>query len=73
MSDLDEPTVKISWRDIYVEVQRQGKLLDKMVNNHKILEDHEVRLRRLETRVGWGVGIALAVASLVGATVAIIS
>jgi hypothetical protein len=73
MSDVDEPTVKISWRDIYVEVQRQGKLLDKMVNNHKILEDHEVRLRRLETRVGWGVGIALAVASLVGATVAIIS
>lgn len=71
MIDEPEPTVKISWRDIYVEVQRQGKLLDTMVNNHKVLEDHEVRIRRLETRVGWGVGIALAVASLVGAVVAV--
>jgi len=60
-------------RDIYTEVQRQGKLLDTMVNNHKLLEDHEIRLRRAEARIGWGIGIAITVAALVGVVVGVIT
>ena len=72
MSESDEPTVRISWRDIYVEVQRQGKMLESLVSHLKVLEDHEMRLRRVEVKVGWGTGIAIAFAALTGAVVAIV-
>jgi hypothetical protein len=48
---------RVSMRDIYFEVQRQGKILERIANNlpdtDEKVEDHEARLRRLETRLGW--------------------
>lgn len=47
-------------RDIYQEVQRQGRVLEKIANSLPDVEDkisdHEARLRKLETRVGWVFG-----------------
>jgi len=49
--------VRVSMRDIYFEVQRQGKILERIANNlpdtDEKVEDHETRLRKLETRMGW--------------------
>ena len=60
MSDENETAVRVSMRDIYIEVQRQGKLLEKIANSlpdsDEKLADHENRIRRLETRIGWAVG-----------------
>lgn len=50
-------SVRVSMRDIYIEVQRQGRVLEKIANAlpdaEAKLSDHEQRLRKLETRVGW--------------------
>jgi hypothetical protein len=50
-------SVRVSMRDIYQEVQRQGRVLEKIANAlpdaEAKLSDHEQRLRKLETRVGW--------------------
>ena len=49
--------VRISMRDVYNEVQRQGKILERIANSlpdtDERVEDHEARLRKLETRLGW--------------------
>ena len=53
-------SVKVSMRDIYAEVQRQGRLLEKIANSLPTVDDkitdHETRIRRLEMRMGWAVG-----------------
>ena len=53
-------TVKVSMRDIYLEVQRQGRLLEKIANSlpdsENKIDDHEARIRKLEMRMGWAVG-----------------
>ena len=58
--DTREVGVKVSMRDIYAEVQRQGRLLEKIANSlpdsEDKIEDHEMRIRKLETRMGWAVG-----------------
>lgn len=58
--DTREVGVKVSMRDIYQEVQRQGRLLEKIANSlpdsEDKIEDHEMRIRKLETRMGWAVG-----------------
>ena len=58
--DTDTVAVKVSMRDIYLEVQRQGRLLEKIANSlpdsEQKIDDHENRLRKLEMRVGWAVG-----------------
>jgi len=58
--DTDTATVKVSMRDIYVEVQRQGRLLEKIANSlpdsENKIDDHEQRIRKLEMRMGWAVG-----------------
>lgn len=61
MADSNETAaVRVSMRDIYAEVQRQGKLLEKVANSlpnsEETIEDHEGRIRKLETRMGWAVG-----------------
>ena len=61
---VDENTrelgVKVSMRDIYSEVQRQGRLLEKIANSlpssEQKIDDHEARIRKLEMRMGWAVG-----------------
>ena len=61
MSDEQEAlAVRVSMRDIYSEVQRQGKLLEKIANSlptsEQTIDDHELRIRKLEMRMGWAVG-----------------
>lgn len=50
-------SVKVSMRDIYFEVQRQGKILERIANSlpdtDSKVDDHEARIRKLETRMGW--------------------
>ena len=58
--DTQEIGVRVSMRDIFVEVQRQGRLLEKIANSlptsEEQIEDHENRIRKLEMRMGWAVG-----------------
>jgi hypothetical protein len=62
MSDdyLETASVKVSMRDIYSEVQRQAKLLERIANalpnSQQKIDDHEKRLRLIEMRMGWAVG-----------------
>lgn len=56
----DTTTVRVSMRDIYQEVQRQGRLLEKIANSlpdsEAKIDDHEHRIRSIEMRMGWAVG-----------------
>lgn len=56
----DTTSVRVSMRDIYNEVQRQGRLLEKIANSlpdsEDKIDDHEMRIRKLEMRMGWAVG-----------------
>lgn len=62
MSDdnMESPGVKVSMRDIYAEVQRQGRLLEKIANalpdSEDKIEDHELRIRKLEMRMWQAIG-----------------
>ena len=61
MSDpLETASVKVSMRDIYMEVQRQGRLLEKIANSlpdtEDTITDHEQRIRRLEMRMWQSIG-----------------
>lgn len=60
MADEENGAVRVSMREIYAEVQKQGKLLEKIANSlpdsEDKIDDHEQRLRKLETRMGWAVG-----------------
>ncbi len=60
MADEEQGAVRVSMRDIYAEVQRQGRLLEKIANSlpdsEEKIEDHEVRLRRLEQRMWQAIG-----------------
>ena len=62
MSDENNDTtgVRVSMRDIYAEVQRQGKLLEKIANSlpdqESKVEDHEIRIRKLEMRMWQAIG-----------------
>jgi len=62
--------VRVSMRDIYHEVQRQGRLLEKIANalpdNEARVEDHELRLRKLEMRMGWIFGALGLLGALLG-------
>jgi len=52
--------VRVSMRDIYNEVQRQGRLLEKIANSlpdsEDKIEDHEIRIRKLEMRMWQAIG-----------------
>ena len=56
----DTGAVRVSMRDIYIEVQRQGRLLERIANSlpdaESKLDDHEQTIRKLEMRMGWAVG-----------------
>ena len=56
----DTGAVRVSMRDIYAEVQRQGKLLEKIANSlpdqESKVEDHEIRIRKLEMRMWQAIG-----------------
>lgn len=58
--DMETAGVKVSMRDIYAEVQRQGRLLEKIANSlpdsEDKIEDHELRIRKLEMRMWQAIG-----------------
>lgn len=62
--------VRITTKDIFDEVQRQGRLLERIANSlpdtEDKVDDHEQRLRRLEMRMGWIFGGLGLLSALVG-------
>ena len=70
-------SVKVSMRDIYLEVQRQGKLLERVVNalpdSENKIEDHEVRIRRLEQRMWQAIGVFGFLAAIISPVVAVLT
>lgn len=78
MSDENETnTVRVSMRDIYAEVQRQGRLLEKIANSlpdsEEKIEDHEIRLRRLEQRMWQAIGGFGFLAAIVSPLIAVMT
>jgi len=79
MSDdnLETATVKVSMRDIYLEVQRQGRLLEKIANalpdSEQKIDDHELRIRALERRMWQVIGVFGFLAAIISPLVAILS
>ena len=75
MNDEND-TVRITMRDIYREQQEMKSLLEKLANSlpstENIINDHEKRLRALETRIGWAVGAIGIVAAVMPWVVSII-
>lgn len=70
MSENNTNGVRITTRDIFEEVQRQGRLLEKVANSlpdtESKVEDHEARIRKLEMRMGWIFGGLGLLSALVG-------
>ena len=62
--------VRVTVKDIYAEVQRQGRLLEKIANNlpdaEEKLNDHELRIRKLEMRGGLIFGAVGLLGALLG-------
>jgi len=75
--NMETAGVKVSMRDIYAEVQRQGKLLEKIANSlpdqESKVEDHELRIRKLEQRMWQVIGIFGFLAAIVSPLVAVIT
>ena len=69
--------VKVSMRDIYLEVQRQGKLLEQIASSlptqESKVEDHEVRIRRLEQRMWQAIGVFGFLAAIISPIVAVLT
>jgi uncharacterized protein YeeX (DUF496 family) len=70
-------SVKVSMRDIYLEVQRQGRLLEKIANSlpdsEAKIDDHELRIRKLEQRMWQAIGVFGFLAAVISPLVAILS
>jgi hypothetical protein len=78
MSDDNETgAVRVSMRDIYAEVQRQGRLLEKIANSlpdsEDKIEDHELRIRKLEMRMWQAIGGFGFLAAVVSPMIAILT
>ena len=75
--ELETATVKVSMRDIYLEVQRQGRLLEKIANSlpdsEAKIDDHEIRIRKLEQRMWQAIGVFGFLAAVISPLVAILS
>jgi CRISPR/Cas system CSM-associated protein Csm2 small subunit len=74
---LETATVKVSMRDIYLEVQRQGRLLEKIANalpdSEQKIDDHEIRIRKLEQRMWQAIGVFGFLAAIISPLVAILT
>ena len=75
--DHDTGAVRVSMRDIYAEVQRQGRLLEKIANalpdSEDKIEDHEARIRKLEMRMWQAIGGFGFLAAIVSPLVAVMT
>lgn len=69
--------VKVSMRDIYNEVQRQARLLEKIANSlpdsESKIEDHELRIRKLEMRMWQAIGGFGFLAAIVSPLIAVMT
>ncbi len=69
--------VKVSMRDIYLEVQRQGKLLEQIASSlptqESKVDDHEMRIRKLEQRMWQVIGVFGFLAAIISPMVAILT
>ena len=58
--DTESTSLRITLRDVYREQQEMKSLLEKLAHSLPSQDgkvtDHEIRLRKLEMRVGWAVG-----------------
>jgi len=58
--DTDTVAVRVSMRDIYLQVQKIQSMLEKLSaelpDSQAKIDDHEQRIRKLEMRMGWAVG-----------------
>jgi hypothetical protein len=74
---LETASVKVSMRDIYLEVQRQGKLLEQIASSlptqESKVDDHELRIRALERRMWQVIGVFGFLAAVISPLVAILS
>ena len=79
MSDehLETAGVKVSMPDIYLEVQRQGKLIERIVSSlpdqESKIEDHEVRIRKLEMNMWKAIGGFGFLAAIVSPLIAVMT
>jgi hypothetical protein len=64
-------------RDIYAEVQRQGRLLEKIANSlpdsESKIDDHEIRIRKLEQRMWQAIGVFGFLAAIISPLVAVMT
>ncbi len=62
--------VRITTRELYNELVRQGKILqrlaDSLPDTDTKVEDHEVRIRKLEQKAGWIFGALGLMGALLG-------
>ena len=69
--------VKVSMRDIYLEVQRQGKLLEQIASSlpsqESKVDDHELRIRALERRMWQVIGVFGFLAAIISPLVAVLT
>ena len=74
---LETASVKVSMRDIYLEVQRQGKLLEQIASSlptqESKVDDHELRIRALERRMWQVIGVFGFLAAIISPMVAILT
>jgi uncharacterized protein YeeX (DUF496 family) len=79
MSDehLETATVKVSMRDIYLETQRLARLVEKIANSlpdsEAKIDDHEMRIRKLEQRMWQVIGVFGFLAAVISPMVAILT
>jgi hypothetical protein len=70
-------SVKVSMRDIYLETQRLARLVERIANSlpdsEAKIDDHEVRIRRLEQRMWQAIGVFGFLAAVISPLVAILS
>lgn len=72
MTDSNGASVRITTKELWVEITDQRRLLEKIANSlpdtETKVDDHEQRLRKLEQRVGWvfgGLGLLSALLGVV--------
>lgn len=72
MTESNGASVRITTKELWVEITDQRRLLEKIANSlpdtETKVDDHEQRLRKLEQRVGWvfgGLGLLSALLGVV--------
>jgi hypothetical protein len=74
---LETASVKVSMRDIYLETQRLARLVERIANSlpdsEQKIDDHEIRIRRLEQRMWQAIGIFGFLAAIISPLVAILT